>query len=324
MRAFTDICWSVIPVNDSILILGAGGFVGQHLVRALAQRDEHVIAVTRRPVDLGGVNIEQVICELSEPEHFKPLIERSRVVVHVATASTPGSSAGRPLAELNGNLRFTLALLEAMQAAPQTNLLYLSSGGSLYAVGSEESASETAVVDPRSYHGAGKVAAEHFIRAWSSQCGSAATLLRPSNLYGPGQAERRGFGIVPTGFGKIVRGETLSVWGDGSAVRDYLYIDDFIALCLAAVDAPMSEGVRTFNASSGVGVSLNELFVAMEAASGKPLHRSYDVGRAVDASRIVMDSGYALRVYDWSASTSLQEGLRRTWQWFTSQMADSA
>jgi UDP-glucose 4-epimerase len=97
-----------------------------------------------------------------------------------------------------------------------------------------------------------------------------------------------------------------------------LYIDDFIALCMAAIDAPMPEGVRTFNASSGVGVSLNDLFAAMEAVSGRPLHRSYDVGRAVDAARIVMDASSARQAYGWSASTQLQEGLRRTWHWLTS------
>lgn len=306
-------------MSNHILVLGAGGFVGQHLVRALAQHGERVIAVTRRPTDLDDDSIEQVVGTVDRPEHFLPLVKRSRVVVQLATASTPGSSAGRPLAELDGNLRPTLALLEAMQACPGTSLLYLSSGGSLYAVGPEGRASESTRVDPRSYHGAGKIAAEHFIRAWSSQYDGAAVLLRPSNLYGPGQLERRGFGIVPAGFGKIVRGETLSVWGNGSAVRDYLYIDDFIALCVAVVGAPMSAGVRTVNASSGTGISLDELFVAMEAISGKSLHRSYDIGRVVDAVRIVMDAGYAQRVYGWSAGTSLQEGLGRTWQWFSSQ-----
>lgn len=306
-------------MSNQILVLGAGGFVGQRLVRALAQRGEHVIAVTHQPTDLGGTNVEQVIWQLDEPEHFAALVKRSRVVVHLATVSTPGSSAGHPLAELDGNLRLTLTLLEAMQACPQTNLLYLSSGGCLYRMGAEGSASETTTVDPRSYHGAGKIAAEHFIRAWSSQFGGAATLLRPSNLYGPGQTERRGFGIVPTGFGKIVRGEELNVWGDGSAVRDYLYIDDFIALCVAVLAAPMPEGVRTFNASSGIGVSLDELFDAMEAVSGKPLQRGYDVSRAVDAARIVMDASRVRQAYGWSATTTVLEGLQCTWHWFTSQ-----
>lgn len=306
-------------MSDHILVVGAGGFVGQHLVRALVRRGERVIAVTRRPVDLGDAGIEHIVGTLDEPEHFLPLVKRSRVVIQLATASTPGSSAGRPLAELDGNLRPTLALLEAMQACPRTGLLYLSSGGSLYAVGPEGRASESTMVDPRSYHGAGKIAAEHFIHAWSSQYGGAAVVLRPSNLYGPGQLECKGFGIVPAGFGKIVRGETLSVWGDGSAVRDYLYIDDFIALCVAAISAPMPAGVRTFNASSGAGTGLDDLFVAMEAVSGKSLHRSYDTARAVDAARIVMDAGRARQVYGWTAETSLHEGLRRTWQWLLSQ-----
>lgn len=300
-------------------MLGAGGFVGKRLVRALTQHGEHVIAVTRRAIEFGVSNIEQVVDPQDEPERLAALVKRSRVVVHLASASTPGGSAGRPLAELNGNLRLTLALLEAMQACPQTNLLYLSSGGCLYRIGAHGSASETSVVDPRSYHGAGKVAAEYFIRAWSSQYGGSAVLLRPSNLYGPGQTERKGFGIVPAGFGRIVRGEELNVWGDGSAVRDYLYIDDFIALCVAVLAAPMTGGVCTFNASSGIGVSLDELFNAMEDVSGKPLQRSYDVSRAVDAGRIVMDASRARQVYGWSATTTLPDGLQRTWRWFASR-----
>ena len=306
-------------MSNQILVLGAGGFVGQRLVRALTRRGEHVIAVTHQPTDLGDTEAEQVVCRLDEPDRLAALVKRSRVIVHLATVSTPGSSAGRPLTELDGNLRLTLALLEAMQPCPHANLLYLSSGGCLYKMGAEGIASESTAVDPCSYHGAGKIAAEHFIRAWSRQFGGAAVLLRPSNLYGPGQTERKGFGIVPASFGRIARGEELSVWGDGSAVRDYLYIDDFIALCVAVLAAPMREGVATFNASSGIGVSLNDLFDAMEAAAGKPLQRNYDVTRAVDAGRIVMDASRAQQAYGWSASTTLPDGLQRTWEWLRSR-----
>lgn len=291
--------------------------MGRSLVRALTERGERLIAVSRHPVDFGVAGIESVVDELNEPEQFMPLLARSRTVIHLASRSTPGSSAGNAMVELQGNLRPTLALLQALQQEPQANLLYLSSGGSIYSPGIDEIATEASDTRPRSYHGAGKVAAEHFISAWCSQYDGAATILRPSNIYGPGQSERTGFGIVPASFGKITRGETLSVWGDGSTVRDYLYIDDFVALCVAVLSTPMPTGARILNGASGVGINLNELFDAMESMVGKPLQRTYDASRVVDATRIVMDPSLAKEIYGWSPATSLHEGLRKTWDWFT-------
>lgn len=303
-------------MSDHILVLGAGGFVGQQLVRALALRDEKIIAVSRRPVDFDMLCVESIVGELNEPEQFTPLVARSRAVVHLASRSTPGTSAGNAIAELEGNLRPTLALLQALQEKPRTNLLYLSSGGSLYATEPNNLAAETANPCPRSYHGAGKIAAEHFISAWCSQYGGAATILRPSNIYGPGQTERKGFGIVPTGFGKIVRGETLTVWGDGSAVRDYLFIDDFVALCSTILSTPMLGGARVLNAASGIGVSLNDLLNVMESLTGEQLQRTYDASRVVDAIRVVMDITLTKKQYGWTPTTPLLEGLRQTWNWF--------
>jgi UDP-glucose 4-epimerase len=301
---------------EPILVLGAGGFIGGHLVRMLAEQGERVIAVSRHPIDLGVPNIEFIAGEPSEPEHFLPLLRRSRAVIHTASRSTPGSSAGHAMAELQHNLRPTLALLQALQQRPQTNLLYLSSGGSLYANVPDELATETSPISPRSYHGAGKIAAEHFIGAWCHQYGAGATILRPSNIYGPGQNERDGFGIVPAGLGKIRRAETLQVWGDGSTIRDYLYVADFVALCIATLGKPMPSGAPIFNACSGRGISLNELFSTMETVTGETLHRTYDIGRAVDAPRVVMDAAAARQEFDWNATTSLHEGLANTWAWF--------
>jgi len=117
-------------------------------------------------------------------------------------------------------------------------------------------------------------------------------------------------------FWKILREESLSVWGDGSNVRDYLYIDDFIELCVEAIRNPMSIGVRIFNASSGTGTSLNELFHAIEAVTQKALLRSYFPSRTLDAQYIVMDSNATQLHYGWTPKTSLHEGLRETWDWF--------
>ncbi|THD08753.1 epimerase [Rhodanobacter lindaniclasticus] len=302
-------------MTEPVLILGAGGFVGRSLTRALVLKDTPVIAVNRSARGFEHPLVESIVDELRAPEAFASLLARSRAVVHLASTSTPGTSAARPLQEVNANLHTTAALLEALQEHPEVELLYMSSGGSLYADTSGLPSDENARVHPRSYHGAAKLASEYLISAWCDQFHGKATILRPSNIYGPGQPERPGFGIIPAAFGKIRRNETLHVWGDGSVRRDYVYIDDLVRLCNMVLDTPMPEGPSIFNACSGISVSLNELFDVMEAATGQTLHRSYDAGRAVDASCIAMSAAHAASIYGWHHLTPLKEGLAQTWEW---------
>lgn len=303
-------------MTNAVLVLGAGGFVGRHLVRALTERSHRVIAASRRPFE-AEPGIEICVSDFNDPGDYLPLLRRSRAVIHVASSSTPGSSAAQPLQELEGNLRPMLALLQAMQQFPAIQLIYVSSGGTLYSGQHGDAADETTPVSPRSYHGAGKVAAEHFIAAWCNQFAGSATILRPSNLYGPGQPERAGFGIIPAGMGKILRNESLHIWGDGSAERDYLYIDDFVRLCMAVLDGERRIGARVLNACSGTSVSLNALLDEIEHVTGRRLARTYDPSRAVDMPRVTMRASLAQQLYGWSPATSLRQGLEWTWQWFS-------
>jgi UDP-glucose 4-epimerase len=303
-------------MSDHILVIGAGGFVGTRLLQAFAERKQGVIAIGRHAFATPGADTETIIAAGHDPREYLPLLQRCRAVVHVASASTPGSSAAQPLMELEENLRPTLALLQALQEHPAIPLLYVSSGGTLYEAEADMDADESAMVAPRSYHGAGKIAAEHFIAAWCRQFRASATIVRPSNLYGPGQAERAGFGIVPTAFGKILRGETLQVWGDGSAERDYLYIDDFTRLCVAILDAAPARGARVINACNGTSISLNELFGEIERVTGRILQRRYQAARAVDMPRVEMQADRARELYGWTPAVALPTGLEHTWQWF--------
>lgn len=302
---------------DPVLLIGAGGFAGQWLLDAFVRRGEPVIAVSRSDFEARCEGIESHVRTMREVDDYAPFLDRARAVIHVASASTPGSSAGKPVQELDENVRPTLALLEALQARPQLPLIYVSSGGTLYNRASDGVSDELAAVYSRSYHGAGKIAAEHFIEAWCNQFDGAAVVLRPSNLYGPGQDERPGFGIVPAAFGKVVRGEMLHVWGDGSAERDYLYIDDFTRLVLAALDAAPKPGFRVFNACSGASIDLNGLFALIERTTGRTLNRTYDAGRKVDAPSVRMQAIRAKQAFDWNAEVELVEGLERTWRWFS-------
>lgn len=305
--------------GDAILILGAGGFIGRHLAESFAAKGSPVLAATRRATTFAHPFVTNVVAPFDAPEHFAPLLNHCRVVIHAASTSTPGSSASRPLAELD-MLRPTLALLCALQdPAARRPLLYLSSGGTLYGDRAGTDAHEHDPPLPRSYHGAGKAAAESFIRAWAEQYGGSAVVLRPSNVFGPGQPHRLGFGIIPAAFERALDGEEITIWGDGSAVRDYVHIDDLARLCGAAVAVKQTAGIHVYNASSGVGITLSSLLDAIDAVTGRPLQRVHAVGRPSDVQHIVPSNSAARATFGWQPRVTLHDGLRQTWHWFTTR-----
>lgn len=311
--------WTVRLVGNRILIIGADGFIGRALARGLVGQGHNVVALTRRPVAALDAGIEYRMVSGINPEDYRQVLDGCGTIFHVASASTPGSSAGRPLFELKHNLVPTFALLEALQAQPECRLIYISSGGTLYGdVTRERPATEQDLVRAKSYYAAGKAAAEQFIRAWSSQFSGTACIIRPSNVYGPGQCERQGFAIIPKAFGKTLRNETLTIWGDGSAVRDYLYIMDLVDLCTSLIGAKLPEGTTLLNASSGEDVSLSEVLARIEAVTGVALKRTYEPARDIDVARISIDSSLARSICGWHAQTLLNDGLDRSWSWFKS------
>lgn len=299
--------------EPQIMVLGAAGFIGRRLAESLAAQDIDVIAATRRPAVFNHPGIRNVVAPHDDAAQFAQLVPKCGAVVHAASASTPGSSAAQP--QLDGNLRTTLALIEALQLAPACRLLFLSSGGTLYG-NREDAARENDPLRPRSYHGAGKAAAEQFIHAWAAQYQGTAVVLRPSNVYGQGQVPRAGFAIIPTALDCARRQAPLTLWGDGSAIRDYLHIEDFIALCHAALAAPLAHGSHVFNASSHRGVTLDALIDHIDAVTGSPLQRIYQPARQVDIRHITADNTAACDAFSWAPTVTLDEGLRRTWQWF--------
>lgn len=300
-------------MNKRLLILGAGGFIGRALCYAFAAHGWTVFAATRRQTEFSNSLIINAVAPFNEAEHFTTWLKHCDAVVHVASHTTPSSSAAQP--QLDGNLRSTLALLEALQTMPK-RLIFLSSGGTIYGerVGL---ISEDTLLRPRSYHGAGKAAAEHFIQAWGAQNDGLACILRPSNVYGPGQYPRKGFGIIPAVFDAIRNKKPLKIWGDGESVRDYLFIDDLVALCFKMLTTPLSSGVHTFNASNGVGTNLNELLARIESITGQSVNRIYESARSVDMLSIVPCSAQARRTFDWKPKFNLDTGLANTWAWFS-------
>jgi UDP-glucose 4-epimerase len=138
-------------------------------------------------------------------------------------------------------------------------------------------------------------------------------IVRPANLYGPRQRLDIAQGAVAVFLDRALRDEPIRIWGDGSVVRDYVYVADAVE---AIVRAASFEGEpRIFNVGSGVAVTLNQLVDDISRLLGRPVKVERGEARPVDVPANVLDCSLALRHLGWRASTPLVEGLRRTRDW---------
>lgn len=311
--------YKAMITHKAILVLGGNGFVGQNLIARLrATTNTEIYSVGREKCDRPVRGVCYKVASFDAPSVVYDILPRCDTIVHLASASTPGGSAQRPSIEAEQNILPTLRLLEAMQNNPTQRLLFLSTGGAIYGSTRGNGVVEDARLSPISYYGAGKLSLETFIDSFCKQFKRSAVILRPSNLYGQNQPLRKGFGIVPTVFHAILTSHTFPIWGDGETVRDYLYLDDFIDLCIDIIlDLNWAVGAKVFNVGSGQGTSLNQLLSLIESITGKNILRDYQSSRAVDVQRIVLDTTRVEHTYQWHACTSLEVGLNSCWQLYS-------
>ncbi len=297
-------------MTTQVLVIGAAGFIGQHLVRAWVQEGIGISAL----VNQTRAEFDPRVQTLGSESNLSVELARSDAVVWLASGTTPASSAGNPMLELGSNLVPLLGLLHALQATPRCHLIYVSSGGTIYG-DVDHPAEESLPAHPRSYYAAGKAAAEHFVEAYCRQYAGRATILRPSNVYGPGQTLHGGFGVIPAAMDCLRQGKAMTLWGDGDSLRDYLFIDDFVAACTTVLRKPPSQGMRVFNVCSEEATSLKQLLALLEQVAGCTLLRDPRPARAVDLRRVLLDGTRIRHELGWAPRTSLHDGLQRTWQW---------
>ncbi|QBB69585.1 NAD-dependent epimerase/dehydratase family protein [Pseudolysobacter antarcticus] len=304
---------SVSNNSRRIVLLGGAGFMGRALSIRLRDRgyDVHVLtrSITMNTPD--GVTVHGGGIENSEL--IRRLIPQSSTVVHMASATTPSLSSKSPSLEANLNIAPMLGLLEELQQHPQVRLIYISSGGTVYGNPKQELVSESAELKPLSFYGAGKVAAEGFLQCFQRASGSPIIILRPSNVYGPGQPRYQGFGVIRTMLQHMLDHSPMTIWGDGSVIRDFIYIDDVVSAIECVLGDKDASGI--FNLGSGVGHSLNDLKNIIEEVCADTLSVHYESTRTIDVQRIVLDTQKMQQCFDWTLTTSLREGIKKTWEW---------
>ena len=300
-----------MALEQPVLLVGGNGFYGLALARRLASigREVHVVSRSTEPGERDGIRFHRG--SQDDPDVMRPLLQHCPVVVHLASTSTPGSSARDPVHDTTCNVLPAARLLEIAAASAPARLLVVSSGGSVYGNPVKVPVDETAPLNPLSYHAAGKVALEALFQAFAHAHGTSLAVLRPSNLYGPGQPLRNGFGLVRTLLERALRDEPVEIWGDGSAVRDYIYIDDADDACERLIGQPEVAGV--FNLRSGEGTSIVEMVDLVSQVTGKVLEVVRRPGRSTDVRVVVLDGSRMQRRTGWKEQVTLLQGLARSW-----------
>ena len=299
----------------SSLVLGGAGFIGSHLAEALA-RDGHRVRIFDRPhVDrLPQLQrFELFTGDFLNPQALAPAIAGAEVVFHLISTTLPKNSNDNPAYDVESNVLGTLRLLELCRRHKVRKLVFVSSGGTVYGPPRSTPVREDHPTEPICSYGVHKLMVEKYLQLEHHLHGLDYSVVRPPNLYGPRQRLDTAQGAVAVFLDRALRGEPIEIWGDGSVVRDYIYVADAVE---ALVKASRFKGEpRVFNLGSGRGTSLKELVAEIEKLLGKPVKVTYSAARALDVPVNVLDASAAAQHLGWRASTPLAEGLRRTYDW---------
>lgn len=296
--------------DDGVLLLGGNGFIGSALAQKLATQGRQVHLLSPHASDT-TMGVHYMQGGLDDPAVLAKVLPLCRTVIHLASATTPGSSANSPTMEL-ANLAPTARLLESLQAYPETHLVFFSSGGALYGNPQHLPVREEDPAVPLSYHGAGKLALESLIHAFRAR-GHAVTILRPSNAYGPWQPLKSGFGLIRTMLEHALNETPLEIWGDGENVRDFVYIDDVTDACSFFLALP--DDNDTYNVGSGIGYSINQVHRLVEKITGTQIKIRRRPARGIDVRSIVLSNRKVETTLSWRPKTTLEDGIRLTWKW---------
>jgi len=253
--------------------------------------------------------VDVVYGDATDGTAMASLVAGGRDVVYAAGTSLP-LAVERDPAQLVEPLRALVTVLEAVRINAGSSLLFLSSGGTVYGEPGHLPVTEDHPLRPRSAYGSEMVAAETYVAYYARRHGVAATSLRCANAYGPGQQPHRGQGLIATVLDAATHGQAVEVWGDGSAVRDYVFIDDLataVVALLGRADLP-----EALNLGSGVGASVHEVLELVEATTGRALRVHWRGSRPFDVSRVVLDIT-RLRSLIAFEPTPLAVGIRDTW-----------
>lgn len=300
-----------------ILLLGAAGFIGTNLTVELAKKTGDEITLVDRSkaffkpiVSMDLKNVRILEADLTVDMDFDSILKEQEVVYHLVSTTVPTTSNQHISQELISNVVFSANLFEACIRCGVKKVVFVSSGGTVYGKEVDCPLKEKTATNPISSYGVQKITIEKLLYLYRYMYGLDYRIIRLANPYGPYQRPNGVLGAVTTFTYKALKGDEITVYGDGSVVRDFIYIDDAIRAIMKIVNGENKH--RTFNLGCGYGTSIKQVLETIEKALGIKLNISYLEGRKVDVPVNYLDISRYEKYYGALNPISLEDGIRKT------------
>ena len=305
-----------------VLVTGGAGFIGSHIVDAYVARGWQVSVIddlstgnranvhpqaTLHVIDIRDQRTAALIAEL-KPD----------IVSHHAAQMDVRRSVADPQFDASVNIMGLLNLLEAARDVGTRRVLFASSGGAGYGEQDEFPAPETHKLEPVSPYGVSKRAGELYAFFYQAEYQIPFVALRYANVYGPRQDPHGEAGVVAIFSQRMLRNEPVTVNGDGKQTRDYVYVGDIVRANLLALE---STATGPINIGTRVETDVNRLAEILLRVSGSRSEVRHGPAKQGEQRRSVVDHRRATEVLGWRPEVSLEEGLRRTVEWFRGRAA---
>jgi UDP-glucose 4-epimerase len=304
-------------VTDRVLVTGGAGFVGANLVRRLLSTGRRVRVLddfrTGRAEYLDELDVEIVRGGIEDTALVTESAADVSEIVHLAAAGSVVDSVADPVANFEANVRGTFSVLNAARAADVARLVFSSTGGALIG-NAVPPVNEQSLPRPISPYGASKLAAEAYCHAFAKSYGMTTVALRFANVYGPYSGHKKG--AITVFLRALHEDRPLRIFGDGTASRDFMYVDDICRGIELALTADLEPGTVA-HLATGVETSVRELADACRSVVGKPDHPIEMLpARPGEVDRNFATYDFARQALGFEPSIKLDEGLASTWDWY--------
>jgi UDP-glucose 4-epimerase len=305
-----------------IVVTGGAGFIGSHLVDRLIQEGYEVAVVDnlstgkRRNVNRAARLYKMDIQSSSLERVFRK--ERPAVVMHLAAQMNVRLSVENPVFDAQVNIIGTLNLLEQAVKHGSRKIVFASSGGAVYGEQEVYPAPETHATRPLSPYGISKLTGDHYLEYYQRVSGIQSVSLRYANVYGPRQDPDGEAGVVAIFAQKMLRGERPIINGNGRQTRDFVFVEDVVEANLAVMG---KEVMGVYNVGTGRETSVNDLFRILATLTNAGSQELHGPAKKGEQARSVVDATKIRRELGWEPRVSLEEGLKRTVEYFRAEMA---